>query len=67
MSTDPPSALASLEHTLPRASYLDAAAFQREYAAIFESSWVCVGRSDTLTESGDYLACLLYTSDAADE
>ena len=59
MSTDPPSALASLEHTLPRASYLDAAAFQREYAAIFESGWVCVGRSDTLTESGDYLAIRL--------
>ena len=59
MSTEPPSALASLEHTLPRASYLDAAAFQREYAAIFECGWVCVGRRDTLTESGDYLAIRL--------
>ena len=59
MSTEQPSALASLEHTLPRASYLDATEFQREYAAIFESGWVCVGRSDTLTESGDYLAIRL--------
>ena len=59
MSKEQPSALASLEHTLPRASYLDATEFQREYAAIFESGWVCVGRSDTLTESGDYLAMRL--------
>ena len=59
MSSEQPSALASLEHTLPRTSYLDAAEFQREYAAIFESDWVCIGRSDTLTEPGDYLAMRL--------
>ena len=59
MSTEHPPALASLEYTLPRASYLDASEFQREYAAIFESGWVCVGRSDTLNETGDYLAIRL--------
>jgi len=59
VSTKQPSTLASLEKTLPRASYLDAAEFQREYAAIFESGWVCVGRGDTLTEPGDYLAIRL--------
>ena len=59
MSTEQPSTLASLEQTLPRASYLDASEFQREYAAIFESNWVCVGRSDTITEPGDYLAIRL--------
>ena len=59
MSKEPPSALTSLEPTLPRASYLDATEFQREYTAIFESGWVCVGRSDTLTEPGDYLAIRL--------
>jgi len=59
VSKEQPSALASLEPTLPRASYLDATEFQREYAAIFESGWVCVGRSDTLTAPGDYLAIRL--------
>ena len=59
MSTEQPSTLESLEKTLPRASYLDTGEFQREYAAIFESGWVCVGRSDTLTEPGDYLAIRL--------
>ena len=56
MSNEQPSTLESLEKTLPRASYLDTGEFQREYAAIFQSGWVCVGRSDTLTEPGDYLA-----------
>jgi Rieske 2Fe-2S family protein len=56
VSTEQPSTLESLEKTLPRASYLDAGEFQREYAAIFESGWVCVGRSNALTEPGDYLA-----------
>ena len=59
MTPEQPSPLASLEKTLPRTSYLDAGEFQREYAAIFESGWVCVGRSDTLTEPGDYLAIRL--------
>ena len=59
MSTEQPTTLASLEHTLPRASYLDAKEFRNEYAAIFESGWVCVGRSDALTEPGDYLAIRL--------
>ena len=59
MSTQQPTKLESLEKTLPRASYLDAGEFQREYAAVFESGWVCVGRSDTLTEPGDYLAIRL--------
>ena len=59
MSTEQPTPLASLEHTLPRASYLDATEFRHEYAAIFESGWVCVGRSDALTEPGDYLAIRL--------
>ena len=34
--------LETLEKTLPRASYLDEAVFQREYQAIFSSGWVCV-------------------------
>ena len=59
MSTEQPTALASLEQTLPRASYLDAGEFKREYAAIFESAWVCIGRSDALAAPGDYLAIRL--------
>ena len=59
MSTGQPTTLASLEHTLPRASYLDATEFRHEYAAIFESGWVCVGRSDALAEPSDYLAIRL--------
>lgn len=48
--------LETLEKTLPRASYLDEAVFQREYQAIFSSGWVCVGRSEQLASAGDYLA-----------
>ena len=59
MSTEPSIPLHSLEKTLPRESYLDEGEFEREYRAIFESGWVCVGRSDALTEAGHYLAIRL--------
>jgi len=59
VSTKPSISLHSLEKTLPRASYLDECEFEREYRAIFESGWVCVGRSDELTETGHYLAIRL--------
>ena len=59
MSTEPSIPLHSLEKTLPRASYLEEPEFEREYRAIFESGWVCVGRSDELTEAGHYLAIRL--------
>ena len=59
MSREQPTSLESLEQTLPRASYLDVAEFKREYVAIFESAWVCVGRSDALAAPGDYLAIRL--------
>ncbi len=59
MSREQPTSLESLEQTLPRASYLDVAEFKREYVAIFESAWVCVGRSDSLAAPGDYLAIRL--------
>ena len=59
MSREQPTSLESLEQTLPRASYLDVAEFKREYVAIFESAWMCVGRSDSLAAPGDYLAIRL--------
>ena len=51
--------LDSLEKTLPRDSYLDDATFQKEWRAIFEQSWVCIGRASALSEPGDYLALRL--------
>jgi Rieske 2Fe-2S family protein len=51
--------LDSLEKTLPRDSYLSEAQFGGEYRAIFESDWVCIGRGESLTEPGDYLAIRL--------
>ena len=48
--------LDSLEKTLPRDSYLGEDYFAQEYAAIFESEWLCVGRSYALVEAGDSLA-----------
>ena len=50
----------SLEKTLPRDSYLDDASFQKEWRAIFEQSWVCVGRAGALPKPGDYLALRLH-------
>ena len=61
MSADRPTPLDALEKTLPRASYLGGSEFEREYAAIFESGWVCVGRRDVLNEPGDYLAIRLHS------
>ena len=52
--------LDSLEKTLPRDSYLDDASFQKEWRAIFEQSWVCVGRASALPQPGDYLALRLH-------
>ena len=52
--------LDSLEKTLPRDSYLDDASFQKEWRAIFEQSWVCVGRAGALPKPGDYLALRLH-------
>ena len=51
--------LAALEKTLPRRSYLDAGEYSREYRAIFRTGWVCVGRTDSLAHTGDYLALRL--------
>jgi Rieske 2Fe-2S family protein len=51
--------LDSLEKTLPRDSYLSEAQFNAEYPAIFESDWVCIGRSESLPNPGDYLAIRL--------
>lgn len=51
--------LDSLEKTLPRDSYLGDANFQKEWRAIFEQSWICVGRGSALPEPGDYLALRL--------
>jgi len=48
--------LDTLEKTLPRDSYLDGAVFQRELAAVFQPGWICVGRTDRLSEPGDYQA-----------
>ena len=53
--------LDSLEKTLPRDSYLGDAAFQQEWRAIFEQSWVCIGRASVLPEPGDYLALRLHS------
>ena len=46
--------LESLEQTLPRASYLDADLYRREYDAVFRPGWVCVGRAEQVPNPGDY-------------
>ena len=53
--------LDSLEKTLPRDSYLGEDHFAREYASIFESEWLCIGRTDALLEVGAYLAIRLHS------
>ncbi|HLI96289.1 MAG TPA: aromatic ring-hydroxylating dioxygenase subunit alpha [Candidatus Baltobacteraceae bacterium] len=44
----------ALERSLPRAAYLDAAFFEREKRAIFWDQWVCVGRADRVSATGDF-------------
>lgn len=51
--------LDELEKSLPRDAYLSDTNFKNEHNAIFESDWVCVGRSELLKESGSYLAVRL--------
>ena len=51
--------LETLEKTLPRDSYLSDDQFAAEYRAIFESEWVCIGRSESMPNAGDYLAIRL--------
>ncbi len=41
--------------TLPPAAYTDSRVFSAEQQAIFSKDWVCVGRSDQLTDVGDYV------------
>ena len=48
--------LDTLEKTLPREYYLDDTLYQREFAAIFHSDWVCIGRAEALSQPGDYQA-----------
>lgn len=43
-----------LESTLPRAAYLDGAAFDAECAQIFRREWFCAGRAAELPAAGDY-------------
>lgn len=43
-----------LEQTLPRAQYVDAAAFRRECERIFFREWFCAGRTAELAEAGQY-------------
>ena len=50
----------SLQKTLPRQSYLSPSIFELEWAAVFQSGWVCIGRADCLREPGDYLARRLH-------
>src|SRR5262245_60112661 len=45
----------TLEHTLPRAAYIDPAIFAQEKEQIFCREWFCVGRVETLANPGDYL------------
>ena len=51
-----------LDQSLPRASFVSEAEFEREREAILFADWFCVGRSETLAEAGDYL-----TADVAGE
>jgi Rieske 2Fe-2S family protein len=44
-----------LEPTLPRARYLDPAAFAEEKDRLFFREWVCVGRGEEVPNAGDYL------------
>jgi glycine betaine catabolism A len=45
-----------LEPSLPQASYLAEAEFARERDAVLFPGWFCVGRAESLTGAGDYLA-----------
>ncbi|MGB0848690.1 MAG: aromatic ring-hydroxylating oxygenase subunit alpha [Thiolinea sp.] len=40
--------------SLPGVSYSSAAVLEREKQAIFRQSWICLGRADQWTESGQY-------------
>jgi Rieske 2Fe-2S family protein len=44
-----------LERSLPRASYVEESAFSREREAILMADWFCVGRSESISEVGEYL------------
>ena len=62
-------------HTLERDFYTSSQILNNEYKKIFQSQWICVGRSEELTAVGQYKTinlgnesviilkdCLLYTS-----
>jgi len=51
-----------LERSLPGPSYTAEAEFSREREAVLFPSWFCVGRSESLAQTGDYL-----TADVAGE
>jgi phenylpropionate dioxygenase-like ring-hydroxylating dioxygenase large terminal subunit len=40
---------------LPRECYFDPDFFEFEKKAIFERSWICVGRSEQILGKGDFL------------
>ena len=44
-----------LEPTLPRAQYIEPAAFAREMDRLYIHDWVCVGRNEEVPNPGDYL------------
>ena len=41
---------------LPGRDYCDDAVWQRERETVFRDSWFCVGRTEEMPSSGDYLA-----------
>ncbi|MGN6792801.1 MAG: aromatic ring-hydroxylating oxygenase subunit alpha [Streptosporangiaceae bacterium] len=45
-----------LELSLPKASFVSESEFRRERDVIFFADWFCVGRADSLTEAGSFLA-----------
>jgi Rieske 2Fe-2S family protein len=49
-----PRTLTELKPSLPSTWYYDPAQYQRELEAIWFRDWVCVGRTDSLENTGDF-------------
>ena len=55
LPADHPSLAASLRASLPGRYYTDPAQFTRDQEAVFARSWLCVARSEDLTQPGRFL------------
>ena len=51
--------LKEIQRSLPAHWYYDPGHYERELAAIWYRDWVCVGRAESLAESGDYFVAAI--------